>query len=186
MRLQSVKPTNAQAEAKQSQSPSKTNNTTGRRFSYVQKMSDCMRAKKQGLPTRTRPTLPRVLCQEKQKRSRRKQGFLNRTCADLRHGRHAGSRRKDAPETDSLTRIPTVSHSTRVQVRARTSELGLLVCSRYFCRNSVHTFLLEAINSGITLNLDFGFNHTISGVDLRSRYDDSSIIKHNNNTQVIN
>jgi hypothetical protein len=28
---------------------------------------------------------------------------------------------------------------------------------------------LEAINLGINLNLDFGFNHTISGVDIRSR-----------------
>ena len=124
MRLPSVKPTNAQAEAKQSQSPSKTNNTTGRRFSYVQKMSDCMRAKKQSLPTRTRP-VPRV-CVKKNKNDHAEQGFLNRTCADLRHGRHAGSRRKDAPETDSLTRIPTVSHSTRVRVRARISELGWL------------------------------------------------------------
>ena len=36
-------------------------------------------------------------------------------------------------------------------------------------RDLIHFGALEAINSGINLNLDFGFNHTISGVDLWSR-----------------
>ena len=75
--------------------------------------------------TRTQSTLPRDT-RQKTKITPEK-GFLNRTCADLRHGRHAaGSRRKDAPETESLTRIPTVCHSTRVRVRARINELGWL------------------------------------------------------------
>ena len=75
--------------------------------------------------TRTQSTLPQR--HSSKNKDHAEKGFLNRTCADLRHGRHAaGSRRKDAPETESLTRIPTVCHSTRVRVRARISELGWL------------------------------------------------------------
>ena len=36
-------------------------------------------------------------------------------------------------------------------------------------RNLIHFGALEAINSGINLNRDCGFNHTVSGADLRSR-----------------
>ena len=37
-------------------------------------------------------------------------------------------------------------------------------------RDLIHFGALEAINSGINLNRDFGFNHTVSGVDLWSRW----------------
>ena len=36
-------------------------------------------------------------------------------------------------------------------------------------RNLIHFGALEAINSGINLNRDCGFNHTVSGADLCSR-----------------
>ena len=36
-------------------------------------------------------------------------------------------------------------------------------------RDLIHFGALEAINYGINLNRDFGFNHTVSGVDLWSR-----------------
>ena len=36
-------------------------------------------------------------------------------------------------------------------------------------RDLIHFGALEAINSGINLNRDFGFNHTVSGADLWSR-----------------
>ena len=35
-------------------------------------------------------------------------------------------------------------------------------------RDLIHFGALEAINPGINLNRDFGFNHTVSGVDLWS------------------